>query len=175
MPCRPLGVSWQPFARSGWLRGRSFGDLGSLLGGSWSLLGSLGALLEPLGGVSGASWDALGNIWEGIWRPCSSLGCVLMRFAGILQNLEKQCNVLQKSRFVRTVIDGKMSLGGKLRPLLTPSWLVRVQVGAKRGIGRSQESSKSARDRPRAPQERPKSGQRAPKSATRVSRMVVRR
>ena len=69
--CRPLGASWQPFARSGWLRRRSFGDLGSFLGGSWSpleslgaLLGSLGALLEPLGRVSGASWDALGSIWE---------------------------------------------------------------------------------------------------------------
>ena len=35
---------------------------------------------------------------------------------------------------VRSIaIDGKMSLGGKLRPMLTPSWLVRVQVGAKRG------------------------------------------
>ena len=32
-----------------------------------------------------------------------------------------------------TAIDGEMSLGGKLEPMLTLSWLVRVQVGAKRG------------------------------------------
>ena len=105
----------------------------------------------------------------------SSPSAIRQQTAPPCKNHEKHCKVLQKSRFGRTAIDGKMSLGGKLRPLLTPSWLVRVQVGAKRGMGRSQESSKSARDRPRAPQERPKSGQRAPKSATRVSRTVVRR
>ena len=32
-----------------------------------------------------------------------------------------------------TAIDGEMSLGGKLEPMLTLSWFVRVQVGAKRG------------------------------------------
>ena len=102
----------------------------------------------------------------------SSPSAIRQQTAPPCKNHEKHCKVLQKSRFGRTAIDGKMSLGGKLRPLLTPSWLVRVQVGAKRGMGRSQESSKSARDRPRAPQERPKSGQRAPKSAKRVSRVV---
>ena len=40
---------------------------------------------------------------------------------------------MQKSRFGRTVIDGKISFGGKLGPMLTLSWLVRVQFGAKRG------------------------------------------
>ena len=31
------------------------------------------------------------------------------------------------------MIDGKISFGGKLGPMLTLSWLVRVQFGAKRG------------------------------------------
>ena len=104
----------------------------------------------------------------------SSPSAIRQQTAPPCKNHEKHCKVLQKWRFGSTAIDGKMSLGGKLRPLLTPSWLVRVQVRAKRGMGRSQESSKSARDRTRASQEKPKSGQRAPKSATRVSRMVVR-
>ena len=89
MSCRPLGASWQPFARSGWLRGRSFGDLGSLLGGSWSLLGSLGALLEPLGGVSGASWDALGNIWETFGGYLEAMFELGMRLDEICWNIAK--------------------------------------------------------------------------------------
>ena len=52
------------FGRSGWLIGRSFGDLGDLLGGSWSPLGPLGALLGPLGRVLGASWLALESIQQ---------------------------------------------------------------------------------------------------------------
>ena len=79
----------------------------------------------------------------------SSPSAIRQQTAPPCKNHEKHCKVLQKSRFGRTAIDGKMSLGGKLRPLLTPSWLVRVQVGAKRGIGRSQESSKSHIRRPR--------------------------
>ena len=39
---------------------------------------------------------------------------------------------MQKSRFGRSGIDGKLGLEGKLGPLLMLSWLVRVQVGAKR-------------------------------------------
>ena len=57
----------------------------------------------------------------------------MKRFIEILQNLEKHCKVLQKSRVGRTVIDGKMSFGGKLGLMLTLSWLVRVQFGTKRG------------------------------------------
>ena len=52
------------FGRSGWLRGRSFSDLGLLLGESWSLLESLAALLRSLAPVLGAAWLALGSIWE---------------------------------------------------------------------------------------------------------------
>ena len=95
----------------------------------------------------------------------------LKRFAEILKNHEKHCKVLQKSRFGRTAIDGKMSLGGKLRPMLTPSWLVRVQVGAKRGIGRCQESSKShirrPRRRTRAPEDDQESAKMAPRARSR--------
>ena len=57
----------------------------------------------------------------------------MKRFITILKNLQKQCKVVQKSRFGGTAIDGKTSLGGKLGPMLTLSWLVRVQVAAKRG------------------------------------------
>ena len=53
-----------PFGRSGWLRGRSFGDLGLLLGESWSLLESLGALLRPPASLVRAVWLALESIWK---------------------------------------------------------------------------------------------------------------
>ena len=53
-----------PFGRSGWLRGRSFGDLGLLSKESSNLLESLGALLRPLAPVLGAAWLALGSFWE---------------------------------------------------------------------------------------------------------------
>ena len=159
---------------------------------TWSSEGYLGALGEQFEGPTGAQDAPRGaqdapraaqDAQFGLQRRPrevqelrnSSPSAIGQQTAPPCKNHEKHCKVLQKSRFGRTAIDGKMSLGGKLRPLLTPSWLVRVQVGAKRGMGRSQESSKSARDRPRAPQERPKSGQRAPKSATRVSRTVGRR
>ena len=57
----------------------------------------------------------------------------LKRIIEILKNHQKQCKVLQKSRFGGAAIDQKMSLEGKLGLNLTLSWLVRVQVGAKRG------------------------------------------
>ena len=41
-----------------------FGDLGALLGRSWSTLEPLGALLGPLERVLEASWLALGSIRE---------------------------------------------------------------------------------------------------------------
>ena len=50
-----------------------------------------------------------------------------------MKNLEKQCKVLQKSWFGGTAIDEKMSLGGKLGSILMLNWLVREQIGAKRG------------------------------------------
>ena len=50
-----------------------------------------------------------------------------------MKNLEKLCNVLQKSRFGESEIHEKLSLESKLGPILALSWLVRTQVGAKRG------------------------------------------
>ena len=48
-----------------------------------------------------------------------------------MKNLEKCCKVLQKSRFGRSEVNEKISLGGNLGPNLMLSWLVRAQVGAK--------------------------------------------
>ena len=58
---------------------------------------------------------------------------VLRRFAEILKNHEKRCKVLQTSRFGGSEIHKKLSLEGKLGPILALSWLVRAQVGAKMG------------------------------------------
>ena len=66
-----------PFGKSGWLRGRPFGDLVALLGRSWSPLEPLGALLGPLERVLEASWLALRRIWEafgGYLEVISELG-----------------------------------------------------------------------------------------------------
>ena len=52
------------FARSGWLKERSFSDLGLLLRECWSLLASLAALLRPLALLLVAARLALGSIWE---------------------------------------------------------------------------------------------------------------
>ena len=56
-----------------------------------------------------------------------------MRFVEILKNLEKRCKVLQKSRVGGSEIHEKFTSGGKLGSNLMLSWLVRAQVGAKRG------------------------------------------
>ena len=57
----------------------------------------------------------------------------LTRFAEILKNHEKHCKVLQKSRVGGSDIHEKITLEGKLRPILRPSWLIRVEVGGKMG------------------------------------------
>ena len=57
----------------------------------------------------------------------------LMRFAEILKNPEKHCKVLQKSRSGGSQNLWKIISKGKLGQKLRLSWLVRVQVGAKRG------------------------------------------
>ena len=62
---------------------------------------------------------------------------------------------MQKSRFGRTVIDEKISFGGKLGPMLTLSWLVRVQFGANRGkltrLGGPKSVQEHSKSVPRAP------------------------
>ena len=94
---------------------------------------ALGTLLEPLGRVLGGSWEALGGVWELFGRYVGAWRVHLKRIIEILKNHQKQCKVLQKSRFGGAAIDQKMSLEGKLGLNLMLSWLVRVQVGAKRG------------------------------------------
>ena len=86
---------------------------------SWELLG---ASEEHFGDILGL----FGNDF-GAWIAVSK------QFVEILKNLEKRCKVLQKSRFGESEIHGKITLEGKLRSNLTPSWLIRAQVGAKRG------------------------------------------
>ena len=92
--------------------------------------------MEPLGEVLGASWEPLRSILETFW---GCLGMILelgQRFRSDLlkykKNIETRCKVLQKSRFRGSEIYEKLSLEGNLKPKLMLSWLVKVQVGAKR-------------------------------------------
>ena len=57
----------------------------------------------------------------------------MKRCAEIWKNLKKHWKVLQKSRFGDSEINEKNTSEGKLRPNLRLSWLVRAQVGVKRG------------------------------------------
>ena len=128
-----LGAFLGSYGSSGMLPGSHLGDLGGCwthLGASWS---ALGASSKGLGSLLGASEEHFGGILElfgddfGAWTADSK------RFVNILKNLEKRCKVLQKSRFRGSEIYEKISLEGNLKPKLVLSWLVKVQVGAKRG------------------------------------------
>ena len=88
------------------------------------------------------------------------------RFAEILKNLEKRCNVLQKSRFGLSEMIGKITLEGKLRPNLRPSWLIRAQVGAKRGKLTALVELRGTKLELKGPLGAPKEAPREPKSAT---------
>ena len=85
---------------------------------SWELWG---ASEEHFGDILGLFGDDFGA-----WTAVSK------QFVEILKNLEKRCKVLQKSRFRGSEIYEKFSLEGNLKPKLMLSWLVKVQVGAKR-------------------------------------------
>ena len=71
------------------------------------ILEVLGKVLGPLGRVLGGSWGYFGDIWElfgsyvGAWRA------YFKRLIEILKNHQKQCKVLQKSRFGGAAIDQK--------------------------------------------------------------------
>ena len=65
---------------------------------------------------------------------------------------------MQKSRFGRTVIDGKIRLGGKLGPMLTLIWLVREQFGGERFKMTRVVGPKSVPRAPKSSQERQKVG-----------------
>ena len=62
----------------------------------------------------------------GAWTAVSK------QFVEILKNLEKTPKVLQKSRFRGSEIYENFSLESNLKPESMRSWLVKVQVGAKR-------------------------------------------
>ena len=73
------------------LSGGGFGWLGSVLGGSWGVLGRLGASWGVLGrpeGVLGASWGHLGGVLGSSWGPLGAswgrLGGILGRLGGVL-------------------------------------------------------------------------------------------
>ena len=85
---------------------------------SWELLG---ASEEHFGDILGLFGDDFGA-----WTAVSK------QFVEILKKHEKRCKVLQKSRFRGSEIYEKFSLEDKLKPKLMLSWLVKVQVGAKR-------------------------------------------
>ena len=138
-----LMLSWLVRAQVGAKRGKLM-LLGRLRGTKLELKRALRAPKEaprePLGEVLGASWEPLESLlgaflWHlgavldyfGAWKASSK------RFAEILKNLEKCYKVLQKSRFGGSQIHEKLSLEGNLGPNLMLSWLVRAQVGAKRG------------------------------------------
>ena len=91
----------------------------------------------------------------------------MKRSIGILKNHQKHCNVLQKSRFGWTAIDGNMSLEGRLGPVLTLSWLLRVQVGAKLGkltlLGGLRGSNLDLKGALEVPEEAPRESKRAKK------------
>ena len=115
------------------LPGSHVGDLGGCwthLGASWS---ALGASSKGLGSLSGASEEHLGGILELFGDDFGAWTAVSKRLLKILKNLEKRCKVLQKSRFRGSEIYEKISLEGNFGPNSMLSWLVRAQVGAKRG------------------------------------------
>ena len=60
------------------LSGGGFGWLGSVLGGSWGVLGRPGLSWGLLGNVLGPSWGRLGASW-------GRLGIVLGRLGGVLE------------------------------------------------------------------------------------------
>ena len=104
-----------------------------ILGALGRLLESLGALLEFPGSLLGGSWEHFGQIAMVFWSYFGAWKSSSKRFVEIMKNIEKPWKVLQKSRFGGSQIRWKISLEGTLGPILVLSWLVRAQVGTKRG------------------------------------------
>ena len=115
------------------LLGRLRGVISSILEAPKWILEALGTLLGPLGGLLGSSWGYFADIWELFGSYVGACTAYFKRLIEILKNHQKQYKVSQKLPFGGAAIDEKMSLEGKLGLILTLSWLVRVQVGAKRG------------------------------------------
>ena len=74
---------------------------------------------------------------------------------------------MQKSRFGGSEIHEKITLEGKLRPNLRPSWLIRAQVGAKRGKLTSTWRLRGTKLELKEALEAPKEAPREPKRGTR--------
>ena len=138
-----MGLLWgllEPLGTLSGALGASGDDILVILGALDRILEPLGTLLGPLGrsrgclgSLLGGSWEHFGDIGELFWTYFGAWEASLKRFAETLKNREKTWKVLQKSSFEGSQIRWKIVLEGKLGQLLTLSWLVRVQIGAKRG------------------------------------------
>ena len=96
--------SWESRGTLGMPKGSIVSDLG--------VLRPLGVLLGSLGAILGLSWEAfIGILWD-FGGDFGARNASLKRFAEILTNQQKQCNVLQATRFGGTAIDENMSLEG---------------------------------------------------------------
>ena len=62
------------------------------------------------------SWEHFGRFLKVLGRHFRACNTSLKRFAELLENLQKHCKVLQKSRFAGPAVDAKMSLRSDLRP-----------------------------------------------------------
>ena len=90
----------------------------------------------------------------------------LKRFVEILKNNEKLTKNNEKSRFGGLEIREKLSLEGKLGRLLTLSWLIRGQVGAKRGKSTLLGGLRGAKLEPKGALEAAKEAPKGPRCAT---------
>ncbi len=97
----------------------------------------------------------------GAWKLSSK------RFIEVWKNLQKPCKVLQKWGFGESEIHEKLSLEGKLGPILTLSWHVGGQLGAKRGKLTLLGGLRGTKMELRGALEGPKEAPRGAKSATR--------
>ena len=90
----------------------------------------------------------------------------MKRFVEILKNHEKPMKNNEKSRFGGLEIHEKLSLEGKLGRLLTLSWLIRGQVGAKRGKSTLLGGLRGAKLEPKGALEAAKEAPKGPRCAT---------
>ena len=89
----------------------------------------------------------------------------MKRFVEILKNHEKPLKNSEKSRFGGLEIREKLSLEGKLGRLLTLSWLIRGQVGAKKGKSTLLGGLRGAKLEPKGALEAAKEAPKGPKRA----------
>ena len=95
----PLGASWRLLGASWRISRRYLGDLGGCwtpLTASWS---APGASWRDLGRLLGGSWEYFGGILVLFGSYFGGWEASLKRFVEILENHQKPCKVLQKSRF----------------------------------------------------------------------------